>query len=268
MAELDRELPLDITRDPSLAVTIDPLRRGVKQYAVLYGWEIGIMDQLDATLATFGISGARVVKMNSYAAAHRRFRLELGKGNSVGIIGLDSAETREVYIEALRSALTRPSTPCSQSFSTPSRLPSPISPSWSSASFNDLGIGGLSLSPTPLDNVLPWSEQMRRKPRFAPEGWNPPNGYTPPESRGIGYRPPANLIFVDASTDPKSTHAWYVAYKSRQPGIFKTWRAAAEASPGFRPLTNGFSTYAAALRKWVDLRESGDVTVVVQVQGQ
>jgi hypothetical protein len=80
--------------------------------------------------------------------------------------------------------------------------------------------------PPPSRSPSPPSISVIRplRARFAPEGWKPPNDYTPPSDRGIDWRPVKPLP-PDRATHSRSKYAWYVAYKGiyKGVGIFKTW---------------------------------------------
>ncbi|VDC02320.1 unnamed protein product [Peniophora sp. CBMAI 1063] len=285
---------------------------GVRRFAVVRGFEIGVMDKLDAVLSTWAIPGARVYELDDYPTAYRRFKEEFGIGNRVALLGTDTAESREVLISQLRasimSAMPRagesqplaqvppthdggpPSTPLSPRVQGGARgtarqvahdlrtqrddhsagfMPSsPVSPLRAHLRRGESPVESPPRTPSPAedappevqpDHLAPWSSPAPTRPRFAPPGWAPPNAYTPPVHRGVNFRPAVPII--DQITHPGSKKAWYVAHKSRRPGIYKTWQDAKNASPGALPYAPGFMKYAEALAKWVEFREAGEIVV-------
>ncbi|VDC07006.1 unnamed protein product [Peniophora sp. CBMAI 1063] len=87
MRALEMDLDIDYASPSVTAQELD-----VKCYVVLRGYTHGVMDKLNAILATAAISGSLVVKMRDENAAQQRWREALIAGNQVAVLGTSSAE--------------------------------------------------------------------------------------------------------------------------------------------------------------------------------
>ncbi|KZV60024.1 hypothetical protein PENSPDRAFT_671956 [Peniophora sp. CONT] len=225
-------------------------------------------ERLNAILSTENIPGCVVLKFGTSVAAQRRWRSAIAAGNQVAQLGTASVEERDAFTRELRDTLLRsmrsparvqPVLPQrrTDSISIPSSLRTPPS------SPIPVHVGPPPNSPTPAqspDRPRRYKTETRRPP-FAPAGWVPPNAYTPPIAEGLNFRP--RVAHADVLSAGSSRSEWYVALKSRNPGIYKSWEEAEAANaPSARQLiAPGFHTYAAALASWCRLRAEGEIVV-------
>ncbi|VDB96084.1 unnamed protein product [Peniophora sp. CBMAI 1063] len=257
MTDSDQQMPLDFDNNRGLSSRSAPEER---RYVVLRGYLPGVMDKLDAMLSTHRISGSLVIKYRTAAAAYRRWRRAIAAGNEIAQLGTAPVEERMAFTRTLRERLLRAARASAQASSpaptqhrtdsisisgslhTPPSSPVPGSPP-STPSPADLSRSpspfpaGPSSSPAAINAISPFPagpnnpihsqgnsrvyQSQPHRPRFAPAGWVPPNEFTPPQSAGTSFVP--RVPHPDVLSPGVSRSEWYVAYKHRYPGIYKSW---------------------------------------------
>ncbi|VDC00577.1 unnamed protein product [Peniophora sp. CBMAI 1063] len=250
---------------------------------LLFAKSVLMIISFDAIVDTYLLKGALAIRLNSEVAALRHWQQVLSTGNEVAWLGSASIEEvsafmllctfllmrmqrlafREVLCDRLhaqgsvlqasdvantstgictsaQASLRRNVNSPRSSLDTPSAPPqSPRPTPQSPSTFSSPGF------PDPHDARLAAAGVV---------------SYAPPPRAGVGYRP-SNLPADYECRGDRSNHAWYVAWKSRRPGIYCNWDhvEAAHGNCGRKRLAEGHMTYAAAIQQWVKLRDADEI---------
>ncbi|KZV64799.1 hypothetical protein PENSPDRAFT_690447 [Peniophora sp. CONT] len=223
-----------------------------REYVVLRGYNPGCTDKLGAIISTQGIDNSSVVRMNSAAAALRRWRYELTFGNQVLCLGSDIEEQRVLYMDTARSALMEAVADISQTPTaiTPVNSPAatPVNGPDSTTVQEQLLASEITLEDhTSTSEIATLDSHVRTdgcsSDRSAGVSSQPvlvasvanattlslptaPRNYAPPQEEGVDFRPNDLPEPTDVRRGTEGRFPWYVVKKSRAPGIYASWEEA------------------------------------------